>query len=485
MNAHTIGAAVPAPRPGQLRDPLLKALAKATSNTANVFIQHTEILDATIREAGFDPDNLPAGWDRKCRSNGGGGAGLDRNISLAFRYAYRDKKPPLTIKGDKPGLWGLTDAGVSFASTLQPVPKPRPLPRPKMFYEPLLRVLGKLSDHRPEVSFSHDDVIDLVMRDIGVDPNNLPHGWDERGSNRQIKALDRVRWAVKSMKGAKDPLIGQPNRGQWCLTPAGVEAARALNGVTKDAEGCGQGSSGGGSDEPVEGPEESFKSGGANETAGWLGQHASANGDLYKMARAALARRLPVSASSQMLDDHIQNWMMRAIERNALAKLIAAEKVPYSKVVAYIVNSGRTDARDMGTDALCREMFGARTEKERKEVRERRDEGRDVQFEDCAVSRGQDTDGNIIGPEGSTSLDDEALDFDLVWRQIETVVQDRKPQAWQRYANILSMKAQEYSTREIAKAEGVSRNRAASMLAEARRCVRESYEDGDLRGFLF
>lgn len=472
---------IPPLRPAQLREPLLKALSKVTHGTPNTFVANTEVLDLTIREAGYDPDNLPAGWDRKRRSGGGSGAGLDRNISLAFRYAYRDKKPALTIKGPKPGLWGLTEAGVALAASLvdyspEPEPEPRPLPRPKIFYDPLMRVLGNLSGHRADVAFPHSDVIFAVMRDIGVDPDNLPAGWGERGSNRQIKAFDRVRWAVKSLKGAKDPLIGQPKRGFWCLTESGVEAAKALNGV-KDSDPPQKNTPSEGSQEPQEAAKAAPTPTRPNETARWLGRHCRHGSELYRKMERALSRRLPVSASSGMIEDHIQNFLVRAIKNNSLRKLIAAEKVPYSKVVAYCVNSGRTDARDAGTDPVMRTFYGARTEKER---RERRD---DTQFEDCGHERALDSDGNIIG-EDTTSIDETEVDFDLVWAQIENVVHDRKPQAWQRYASILAMKAKGYSTKEIAKAEGVSRNRAAWMIAEARRCVREGYADGDLVDFL-
>jgi hypothetical protein len=465
---------VPPLRPGQLREPLLKALCKATNFTANVFVPHSTVLDDVIREAGFDPSNLPSGWSRQTRCSDGRGAGLDRNISLAFRYAYRDKNPALTVKGPKAGQWGLTDHGVALIKGMLP----RPLPRPKTFHDPLLKVLGTLSNHTASTAVPHDEVIRGVMVEIGVDPDNLPMGWRDRGSNRQIKAFDRVRWAVKSMRGSKTPTIEQPGRGLWALTAAGEQLARDLNGIVIL---------------PVlapasrtETPKAKRPTTGPNETAVWLGEHlrpaaGHKESDLHRMARSALCRRLPVSANAGMIDDHIQNYWLKAIRLNSLRKLLQdGGKVPYSKVVAYCVNSGRTDARDMGTEPVCRELYGARTEKER---RERKDQPT-PQFGDKPLGA-WDTDGNMKSPDDAdTTIDDTVMDFDIIWSQVENVVHDEKPQAWQRYSNILAMRARGLSTREIAAVENVSRNRAASMLAEARRCVRKGATEGNLDGFI-
>lgn len=215
-----------------------------------------------------------------------------------------------------------------------------------------------------------------------------------------------------------------------------------------------------------------------NETAVWLGTHMTPprgrqESDLYRMMRAALCKRLPVSANAGLVEDHIQNYMVRAIRRNALHKLIIpGREIPYSKVVAYCVNSGRTDARDMGTEPVCREMLGARTEKERKDM---------VGPQNRVAAL--DTDGNVI-PEHAEVIDEARLDFDTIWDQIENVVHDHKPRAYKRYTGILAMRAKGFTTRDIAEAENVSRNRAASMLAEARKCVRAGYVSGDLDGFI-
>ena len=368
MNDPAIGVATPSPFPSQLQDPLLIVLDRVTNQTPNVFVQRTSLLDDIIREAGFDPANLPPNWDRTKRL--GGGAGIDRNIAQAFHYAHVRRNPPLTVNGSARGQWGITEAGIQ---------------------------------------------------------------------------------AVREMKGL--PVVPAPS------TPPG------------------------GSQRPATPPKRGTPASAPNETAEWLAEHLAGGttGRLYRTMRAALSRRLPVSAAAHLLEDHIQNFMLRAIRRNAFRKLLAdGGSVPYSKVVAYCVNSGRTDARDMGTEPICREMLGARTERERREKREANNE--DELIDDR--SRAWDTDGNILVPDDGQSNDSNDIDFDLVWKQIENIVHEEKPNAWERYSGIIAMKANGLTTKEIARAEGVSRNRAASMLAEARRVVRSGFSGNRLDGFL-
>ena len=456
------------PLPAELRDPLIKVLGHAVGQVSGVFVNFEALLDDVLREAGFDPDDPPAGWNRSARAPDGRLLGVDRNICYAFRYAYRNCTPALTMKGPKAGLWGLTEHGVAVALGLLP----RPLPKPRMLRTPLLQVMGMLSKHMAGAPIKQSAVFDAVMTAIGMDPTHLPSRWVEKGSNRQTKALDCVRSAVKSLRTQASPLLTQPARCQWALTPEGEKDARRLNGLPPRLV-------------VVPSPKPPKPMVGPNTTAGWLGDHLTpARGQkeskLYGMMRSALCKRLPVSANAGMVEDHIQNFMLRVIRRDAFARMLNdGRTLPYSKVVAYCVNSGRTDARDMGTEPICREMFGARTEKERRE--------RSNTVPQFGDNKGTswDTDGNVIPPEDETvAIDDAANDFDVLWRQIENVVHDHKPQAWQRYSGILAMKARGFTTNEIARAEGVSRNRAASMLAEARRCVRESYAAGDLDGFV-
>jgi len=268
-----------------------------------------------------------------------------------------------------------------------------------------------------------------------------------------------LRHLVSRILVAKGLLRANLRTMKWLLTPKG----RALVTPTKRRTSRSKTSSG-------------------NATSKWLDKHlkpakGETESELYSKLKSALSWKLPVSASSGMIEDHVQNFLLRAIRRDSFAHLLEDGKdLPYAKVCAYCVNSGRTDARDMSTEPVCRELYGARTEKERKEYRPYN-----------GVVQGErvlDSDGNFISPENVTVIDETASDFETIWSQIENVVHDHKPNAWERYSGILAMRAYGLNPSEIAQAEGVSRNRAASMLAEARRCVRSSYAAGHLEGYL-
>lgn len=458
------------PRPGEIRPSLLKVLARRTNFTPHQFIQNTEILEEILEDMGFDPKDLPEDFDMKSRSRGGAGAGFERNVSLSFRLSYRDKKPPLTVKGPTPGLWGITEQGLEEAVALlggwDAVRRPQmpqeateatvPLPRPRIFNEPLLKALGKLSGHRADVGVGHNQVIPLVLEYAGFDPNHLPTGWAIKGSNNSLKIHDRIRWAVKGMKESTDPWIGQPVRGQWCLTPAGLAVARDLNGVTGVTAPA----------VPLSPPKPS----GPNETAQWLNVHMTPKpGEkrsvLHRKMLMSLSRKFPNSVRFQFLEDHIQNFMLRLIRRNSLAKHIAQGEVHYGKIVAYCLNSARSDIRDSGMDPGSRELYGARTEKEHKEAT-----GDEPVVIPVTLREQMTAEVPKLSAE---------MEFDETWARIQELVREAKPGAWKRYASILVMKMQGWSVKEIARKEGVSPHRASAMIADARRCVREGFEAGD------
>jgi len=116
---------------------LLKALDTLTKRQPGVFVSHRDVTTLTIREMGYDPDNLAQygdpdmGWRR-----GGAHAppGMDRIIWFAMRNLSWRKKEPLCVygppdpnQGTKPSptcLWGLTEAGVRSLPEKESAPTP-------------------------------------------------------------------------------------------------------------------------------------------------------------------------------------------------------------------------------------------------------------------------------------------------------------------------------------------------------------------------
>jgi len=452
------------PKPRDLRDPLLLVLGQMTDFKAGIFVDKSLVTDAVIMEAGFDPKNLPDDRDRYSRANDGEGGGIDRNIQLTFRYGYRDHTPPLTQRGPQKALWGLADAGVARALDLA---APKPLPQSRTFAEPMLRAMGKLSGHTQEPA-TRQMVMEATLQEAGYNPRRPPRGWMDPSSNNKPKIHEVLRWVARSMS----TLITMPARGMWALTPLGLAKAAQYNSVTLAPE--------------VLVPVVQEQPTGPNATAQWLAQHLrpAKNGkdsELMCLMRGALIRHLPVSSRHGMIDDHIQNFMVRVIHRDSFAPALAAgDGIPYSKVASYCVNSGRTDARTMGTEPVCREFMGARTDKERHTP----DDVADENFfmpDNNAMKDVYDTDGNLAVQvtEYAEGHPSDSQAYDDLWGKIEAVIQERKPGAWERYTHMLKMKADGFSTQEIADKEGVSRPRAAKMLATVRQFVWEACNGPD------
>lgn len=320
-----------------------------------------------------------------------------------------------------------------------------PLPSTTVFHDHLLVTMSQRTGQNPAKGVSPTEAIEEVLAKAGYDQKNLPAGWSKWESNGK-GLYTRVLWTAKVLRVKGWMLKGNesPEKGLWYITPAGITAAEPLL--------------------PPPPVEEEFK---RNTTAEWFNQHLTpgrghAEAPLLSQMKAALRRHLPVSHRAGMVEDHVHTYIERAIRRDAFARHLQEGKLTYGQVTAYCVNSGRSDARNMGTDPVCRELLGARTEQERRK-------GRSLVDEDATIP--MDTDGNPIFPESASEHSSDA-EFQGVWKRIEMRVMERKPKAGERYANLLLLKVQGLSLDEIAKAEGVSRNRAASMLADVRKMLR-------------
>jgi len=120
---------------------------------------------------------------------------------------------------------------------------------PTTIRDPLLKVLGKLSDLVAGEAISQDEAMAELCRDLGISE-------DEHGTDTEGRPKVRV-WATLAFnRKLKDKGFADgAGRGQWVLTEKGVAAARALLGddfgvgealATEPEEPEGEMSSGGG-----------------------------------------------------------------------------------------------------------------------------------------------------------------------------------------------------------------------------------------------
>lgn len=102
---------------------------------------------------------------------------------------------------------------------------------------------------------------------------------------------------------------------------------------------------------------------GRNLTAEWFRDH-------YATVRprfiAYLAARLPMSVSLGVVEDHVAEWVAKAIQKDVLrAHLQGGETVNPSALQVWCMQAAVSEIRGWGTDASLRSSRGARTTRER------------------------------------------------------------------------------------------------------------------------
>jgi len=130
---------------------------------------------------------------------------------------------------------------------------------------------------------------------------------------------------------------------------------------------------------------------------------------------------------------------------------------------------------------VCREIYGARTETERRKAKESGEEGRRWAINDPRVVLPKEEDGvsmllDIVVNDADKIED--AIYFESVWDRVLNEVQRGKPKSFERYVKVLRTKLRGGTMQDIAYELNVSVSRASAMLTEARRVVREARDEG-------
>ena len=339
------------------------------------------------------------------------------------------------------------------------------LPRPLFFRGPLLQVIARAGGVTTPVKIKH--VATEAIRDTGYDP-----------SDKLLQA--RVRWAIQNMQVDPNNLLRSAGYGLIVLTAKGLAesqfvtsppAAVIVEDPAADEEPT---------PEPIAEPTEELylapvqaepleitrvtpqRPSQGNETAQWFASHLQEGGPLMVKMRNVLRRRLPLSAQYDFIEDHIHNFVLRAISRNSLANLIAEGDVPYNKVVAYCVNSGMSDIRDSATKPVMREIFMARTARER--AVDHTPGMVTVQPATPLTSRDE---GLLDIPDHSTG---EEIVRARMWRQIRGAF--GADPAVEIYCRVLRYKAEGMSNKEIARVEDIPTSKASALFRHARKVLR-------------
>lgn len=221
-------------------------------------------------------------------------------------------------------------------------------PTERVFYDPVIYLIGKLSGWKPYVGVPHLQIRDDVLRLAGIDPANSP--WPLKDSSKTSKdgLYRRVHFAwyhqTRKYRVVDRALCARPikgKRGDWALTELGVKRAKQLR-------------------EEFEG--RIILSAEPNVTAQFLTTDFP---KLYSRLTSYLSRKMPKSASHDKVEDHAQTWLERIISRNGLRKRLEQGRRPApSQMCAWARRSAYTDIRNEGREPVCRVFHGALTKAE-------------------------------------------------------------------------------------------------------------------------
>jgi len=358
------------------------------------------------------------------------------------------------------------------------------------FLAPALFVLGELSAYRKLVfheqrgtGTSRCPLRDKMLVAAGTDPDDpesLPRpllGTSPRGmyrtiwyairdcSSGHIQGLQAKAKAKGKKPTRKIALVVEGPDKTWALTEAGVAVATKLRDEFKPQE---------------------------NLTAAWL------DGQLrYHHLRDRMLKSLECDPglrkerASGEVGDHIDNYLYLAIKRDSFrTRLERGDPPTFRNIREWCLRSAYTTYDRRSKDALQRHTRGALTKRERKDtpkgvpacpaidtmivsdfhtvIQESRDDVLGESYFDKVIVDVSATD---------------AMMHNVAWcrgmERVHEAIRRHKPGAPERYVRIFHFMAEGRSVAEIGQLENVSRNRAATLMADCRTAVRAARDAAD------
>lgn len=414
------------PKAARFTDPLLSVLGRLTEYGKR-FVPFEGVKDAVLKSVGIDPHNLPEGWVLTTRT------GVARRVTNIFRRLKKGVGALTCIK--KRGVWGLTKRGAERAREINH--EVLPMPTADLFREGLLRSLGSMTGFNHRESVNGAEVRHAVLEHLEINLADLPVHWSEG------TLLRRMTNAFYSMNKTFTHSV---KRGLWGLTKRGVKKARRLS---------------------------------QNATIRWIeGQGAS----LLPYLVDRVGRKLAVSVALGTVQDHVHNYLMKAIDRDAFAKELRKNgKLPRSKIVTYAVRSAYTDIRGEGTDAHCRTFRGSLTEQNRKQMAKTGIDDRRTPWTDPRVVLSSDEHGGtireIVDEHNDMAWLDDRIDLERAAEALQAYAEERGDDALGQATGLLF---NEYTTTEIAQTLDISRRDSAMVSKEVRRLAQQMLGDAAL-----
>jgi hypothetical protein len=210
-----------------------------------------------------------------------------------------------------------------------------------------------------------------------------------------------------------------------------------------------------------------------NLTAQWLATHGR---DIRQMLVNHVAYKLQTSQKISVVEDHVQTFLLRIVERDTLAPYLRAGKTPQASVLRiWAYQSACTEMRGWGVDASLRTSRGAKTNRDLMA-----DAGKlpmtAIHSGESAIERRYEVEnGKVVSDlwdPNTRSAEDNMISGETLERARELVLR-KIAGAGPRYAALFEALTDGGKRSGLASKAGVSRNRMVTMLARIREVLRD------------
>lgn len=443
------------PTPRFLRNALLQTLGEQTGYTAGILVAPRPLYNPALRVAGIDPHNCP--WPLEGYKVNAAGkkvfeAGVYHRIGRAFSILLASG---LGVRGKNATgqwQWGLSESGVQEAQSFM-----KDSIDLDVFTNPILHALAEAVLYKTKLPPSEAwkrRVSSLLGDKVSMkDAHKLV--------NKALPLMEEAGLVLKKQKG-------------YSLTPKGVEQAVAVRELYDER----------------------------SVTVFWLN---GVLGEFYPMMERHLSAKYPRSRQFNEILDLVNEYLTNLMARDGLRKRITAGKHPSaSQLCHWACRQACSQFRNEGKDAHTRAFKGALTERDRRHIQSMSEGGPQDLLADTMIvvdtspiylqadSEGRQAIHASRGTQNAPLMDicggdledevSERLAKEYGFKVIERVIRRHKRGAPDRYVKLARAYMLEGSDiNDIAKSEGVSRNRAASLVATIRGVLVKAKEEGDLK----
>lgn len=361
-----------------------------------------------------------------------------------------------------------------------------PIPSNKFFRTAVVDMIAEKADYRANVGVRFDsDVNDEVLRRLDINPDTDPRVtsglWPKVGKGslyRQINlALTKQRVHFSQVPKSVEPVVIWVGKGVYALTERGIEQAMERK--------------------PAPAPVDP-----AQLVRDWLNQEISKG--LLETMRSVLSNKLSKSYNLGEIDDLINSYLCEILGSEKFAERIASGNIPTHRTLSsWACRRAYSRFRNAGKDAHQRTLREANTARERTRDTDGELDKETIHEAVVSISTfGEHTPIHLVNnPEGqvnprsgshtgtplldvSDPVDTEeavlaSIDRARGLKRLEQTIKRNKPGAPERYWGIFEQTCEGLSCKEIAEKEGVSRNRAASLMASMREALDQGRINSD------